>query len=64
MFTIEQSDIIQTQCIQIKVYMGEGWHLEFGLSHFDFYSPPDLYVKVRNRMEPKNQLSEMADKRL
>ncbi|CAK9326952.1 unnamed protein product [Citrullus colocynthis] len=33
--------------LKIKVYMGEGWHLEFGLSHFDFYSPPDLYVKIR-----------------
>ncbi|XP_022150956.1 phosphoinositide phospholipase C 2-like isoform X2 [Momordica charantia] len=32
--------------LKVKVYMGEGWHLEFGLSHFDFYSPPDLYVKV------------------
>ncbi|XP_038894759.1 phosphoinositide phospholipase C 2-like [Benincasa hispida] len=33
--------------LKVKVYMGEGWHLEFGLSHFDFYSPPDLYVKIR-----------------
>ena len=33
--------------LQIKVYMGEGWNSEFGLSHFDFYSPPDLYVQVR-----------------
>uniref|UniRef100_A0A9I9DLW3 Phosphoinositide phospholipase C n=1 Tax=Cucumis melo TaxID=3656 RepID=A0A9I9DLW3_CUCME len=33
--------------LKIKVYMGEGWHLEFDLSHFDFYSPPDLYVEIR-----------------
>lgn len=45
--------------------MGEGWHLEFDLSHFDFYSPPDLYVEVRNRIEPKNQtFPNVEDKRL
>ena len=22
--------------------MGEGWHSDFGPTHFDFYSPPDL----------------------
>ncbi|KAG6607309.1 Phosphoinositide phospholipase C 2, partial [Cucurbita argyrosperma subsp. sororia] len=32
--------------LTIKVYMGEGWNSEFGLSHFDFYSPPDLYVQI------------------
>lgn len=32
--------------LKVKVYMGEGWHLEFQHSHFDYCSPPDFYVKV------------------
>ncbi|KAG4918201.1 hypothetical protein JHK85_056482 [Glycine max] len=28
--------------LQVLVYMGEGWHSDFGPTHFDFYSPPDL----------------------
>ncbi|KAG5076945.1 hypothetical protein JHK82_055640 [Glycine max] len=27
---------------RVLVYMGEGWHSDFGPTHFDFYSPPDL----------------------
>lgn len=26
--------------------MGEGWHSDFGPTHFDFYSPPDFRVEV------------------
>ncbi|CAI8585838.1 unnamed protein product [Vicia faba] len=32
--------------LQVLVYMGEGWHSEFGQTHFDFYSPPDFRVQV------------------
>ncbi|KAM7531989.1 hypothetical protein LguiB_035399 [Lonicera macranthoides] len=32
--------------LKVKVYMGEGWHLDFHRTHFDLYSPPDFYVKV------------------
>lgn len=32
--------------LKVKVYMGEGWHLEFHHTHFDYCSPPDFYVKV------------------
>ncbi|KAL3531691.1 hypothetical protein ACH5RR_005212 [Cinchona calisaya] len=32
--------------LKVKVYMGEGWNLDFHQSHFDTYSPPDFYVKV------------------
>ncbi|KAI3786969.1 hypothetical protein L1987_41086 [Smallanthus sonchifolius] len=32
--------------LKVKVYMGEGWHLEFHHAHFDYCSPPDFYAKV------------------
>ena len=32
--------------LQVKIYMGEGWHKDFKQTHFDSYSPPDFYVKV------------------
>ncbi|XP_051131894.1 phosphoinositide phospholipase C 4-like [Andrographis paniculata] len=32
--------------LKVKVYMGEGWHLDFKQTHFDLYSPPDFYVRV------------------
>ncbi|XP_065878615.1 phosphoinositide phospholipase C 2-like isoform X1 [Euphorbia lathyris] len=31
---------------QVKVYIGEGWDLDFRRTHFDLYSPPDFFVKV------------------
>ncbi|XP_074358465.1 phosphoinositide phospholipase C 4-like [Apium graveolens] len=33
--------------LKVKVYMGDGWHLDFKKTHFDSYSPPDFYAKVR-----------------
>ncbi|XP_020522339.1 phosphoinositide phospholipase C 6 isoform X2 [Amborella trichopoda] len=32
--------------LKIKVYMGDGWRLDFDQTHFDTYSPPDFYTKV------------------
>ncbi|KAK2980002.1 hypothetical protein RJ640_020028 [Escallonia rubra] len=32
--------------LKVKVYMGEGWYLDFHHTHFDVYSPPDFYAKV------------------
>ncbi|KAK1377426.1 Phosphoinositide phospholipase C [Heracleum sosnowskyi] len=34
------------QTLKIKIFLGEGWHLDFKHTHFDQYSPPDFYVKV------------------
>ncbi|KAL0666241.1 hypothetical protein Bca4012_028945 [Brassica carinata] len=31
---------------EVKVYMGDGWRLDFSHTHFDSYSPPDFYTKV------------------
>lgn len=32
--------------LKIKVYIGDGWHLDFKHTHFDLYSPPDFYTRV------------------
>ncbi|KAM3357076.1 phosphoinositide phospholipase C 6 [Capsicum galapagoense] len=32
--------------LQVRVYMGDGWRLDFSHTHFDTYSPPDFYTKL------------------
>ncbi|KAK4606083.1 hypothetical protein RGQ29_000383 [Quercus rubra] len=32
--------------LKVKVYMGDGWHLDFSQTHFDSFSPPDFYTRV------------------
>ncbi|KAL8257485.1 hypothetical protein R6Q59_029526 [Mikania micrantha] len=32
--------------LKVKVYMGDGWRLDFSQTHFDAYSPPDFYTKI------------------
>ncbi|GFP93836.1 phosphoinositide phospholipase c 2 [Phtheirospermum japonicum] len=32
--------------LKVKIYMGEGWNMDFHRTHFDLYSPPDFYVKI------------------
>ncbi|KMT18205.1 hypothetical protein BVRB_2g023760 [Beta vulgaris subsp. vulgaris] len=33
--------------LKVRVYMGDGWRLDFSKTHFDTFSPPDFYVKLR-----------------
>ncbi|KAI3517432.1 hypothetical protein L1887_16646 [Cichorium endivia] len=35
--------------LKVKVYMGDGWRLDFSQTHFDAYSPPDFYTKIYMR---------------
>ncbi|XP_066341441.1 phosphoinositide phospholipase C 2-like [Miscanthus floridulus] len=32
--------------LKVKVYMGDGWHMDFSKTHFDAFSPPDFYTRV------------------
>ncbi|KAH9767095.1 phosphoinositide phospholipase C 6 [Citrus sinensis] len=32
--------------LKVRVYMGDGWRLDFSHTHFDSYSPPDFYTKL------------------
>ncbi|KAM7265542.1 hypothetical protein ACFE04_003225 [Oxalis oulophora] len=37
---------VVTKTLKVKVYMGDGWRLDFSHTHFDAYSPPDFYTKI------------------
>ncbi|GJR95077.1 phosphoinositide phospholipase C 6-like protein [Tanacetum coccineum] len=32
--------------LKVRVYMDEGWHMDFSYVHFDKFSPPDFYTKI------------------
>ncbi|CAL9163621.1 unnamed protein product [Musa hybrid cultivar] len=32
--------------LKVKIYMGDGWRMDFSQTHFDAYSPPDFYTRV------------------
>nr|XP_043631185.1 phosphoinositide phospholipase C 6-like [Erigeron canadensis] len=32
--------------LRVRVYMGDGWRMDFSQTHFDTYSPPDFYTKM------------------
>ncbi|XP_021715541.1 phosphoinositide phospholipase C 2-like [Chenopodium quinoa] len=32
--------------LKVKLYMGDGWHLDFHHKHFNQYSPPDFFAKL------------------
>ncbi|XP_010685546.2 phosphoinositide phospholipase C 4 [Beta vulgaris subsp. vulgaris] len=32
--------------LKVKIYMGDGWRMDFKKTHFDKYSPPDFYTKI------------------
>ncbi|XP_071732765.1 phosphoinositide phospholipase C 6-like isoform X7 [Rutidosis leptorrhynchoides] len=34
------------QTLKVKIYMGDGWRLDFSQTHFDAFSPPDFYTKI------------------
>ncbi|EOA28382.1 hypothetical protein CARUB_v10024587mg [Capsella rubella] len=34
------------ETLKVKVYMGDGWRMDFSHTHFDAYSPPDFYTKM------------------
>lgn len=42
--------------LKVKVYMGDGWHMDFKQTHFDSYSPPDFYVRVGIAGAPADEI--------
>ncbi|XP_028069587.1 phosphoinositide phospholipase C 2-like [Camellia sinensis] len=44
------------QILKVKVYLGDGWHLDFSRTHFDTYSPPDFYARVGIAGVPKDSI--------
>ncbi|KVI03680.1 phosphoinositide phospholipase C 4-like [Cynara cardunculus var. scolymus] len=42
--------------LKVKIYMGDGWHLDFKQTHFDTYSPPDFYTRVGISGAPADEI--------
>ncbi|KAK1421334.1 hypothetical protein QVD17_23585 [Tagetes erecta] len=32
--------------LKVRIYMGDGWRMDFSPTHFDKFSPPDFYTKM------------------
>ncbi|GFY84488.1 phosphoinositide-specific phospholipase C family protein [Actinidia rufa] len=41
-----KASLLVKKTLKVKVYMGDGWRLDFSPTYFDTYSPPDFYTKV------------------
>ncbi|XP_007016097.2 PREDICTED: phosphoinositide phospholipase C 4 [Theobroma cacao] len=49
--------------LKVKVYMGDGWHLDFKQTHFDSYSPPDFYTRVGIAGVPDDEIMKKTKKK-
>ncbi|KAM5583238.1 phosphoinositide phospholipase C 4 [Rosa sericea] len=49
--------------LKVKVYMGDGWHLDFKQTHFDSYSPPDFYTRVGIAGVPADEVMKKTKKK-
>ncbi|KAF7816105.1 phosphoinositide phospholipase C 4-like [Senna tora] len=41
-----KADMPVKKTLKVKVYVGDGWRMDFKQTHFDLYSPPDFYVRI------------------
>nr|XP_043609820.1 phosphoinositide phospholipase C 2-like isoform X2 [Erigeron canadensis] len=48
--------------LKVKIYMGDGWHLDFKKTHFDAYSPPDFYTRVGISGAPADEIMRKTQK--
>lgn len=46
---------------QVTIYMGEGWYFDFRHTHFDTYSPPDFYARVRFTFSDLQHLNNLCN---
>ncbi|GKU93376.1 hypothetical protein SLEP1_g6971 [Rubroshorea leprosula] len=44
--------------LRVKIYLGEGWHVDFHHADFDRYSPPDFFARVGISGAPADQRME------
>lgn len=47
--------------LKVKVYMSDGWRMDFKKTHFDKYSPPDFYTKVGIAGVPADEVKHVTD---
>nr|XP_017221975.1 PREDICTED: phosphoinositide phospholipase C 6-like isoform X2 [Daucus carota subsp. sativus] len=41
-----RASLPEKKTLKVKLYLGDGWRLDFSHTHFDAYSPPDFYTKI------------------
>ncbi|ONK61854.1 uncharacterized protein A4U43_C08F34270 [Asparagus officinalis] len=41
-----KADLPVEKTLKVKVYMGDGWRMDFSKTHFDSFSPPDFYARI------------------
>ncbi|KAG1339107.1 phosphoinositide phospholipase C 2 [Cocos nucifera] len=41
-----KANLPMKKTLKVKVYMGDGWRMDFNQTYFDTYSPPDFYTRV------------------
>ncbi|XWS71572.1 hypothetical protein CRYUN_Cryun03dG0149400 [Craigia yunnanensis] len=49
--------------LKVKVYMGDGWRLDFKKTHFDLCSPPDFYTRVGIAGVPADEIMKKTKKK-
>ncbi|KAK4779799.1 hypothetical protein SAY87_015905 [Trapa incisa] len=49
--------------LRVKVYLGDGWHLDFKQTDFDTYSPPDFYTRVGIAGAPADTVMKQTKKK-
>ncbi|GLU18859.1 hypothetical protein SLE2022_351360 [Rubroshorea leprosula] len=53
------SEALQVKTVlRVKIYLGEGWHVDFHHADFDRYSPPDFFARVGIAGAPADQKME------
>ncbi|KAL1308557.1 hypothetical protein HN51_050534 [Arachis hypogaea] len=51
-----KDDLPVRKTLKVKVYLGDGWRMDFKQTHFDTYSPPDFYARVGIAGAPADQI--------
>ncbi|XVE79399.1 hypothetical protein DITRI_Ditri14bG0055500 [Diplodiscus trichospermus] len=57
-----KANLLVKKTLKVKVYMGDGWHLDFKQTHFDSYSPPDFYTRVGIAGVPADEIMKKTKK--
>ncbi|PPD83773.1 hypothetical protein GOBAR_DD19294 [Gossypium barbadense] len=58
-----KADLPVKKTLKVKVYTGDGWHLDFKQTHFDLYSPPDFYTRVGIAGVPADEIMKKTKKK-
>ncbi|XP_039052616.1 phosphoinositide phospholipase C 5-like isoform X2 [Hibiscus syriacus] len=49
--------------LKVKVYMGDGWHLDFKQRHLNLWSPPEFYTRIGIAGVPADKIMKKTKKR-